>query len=124
MEYANERYQLLNLQNASQRKELECLREKSIQFTSSLAQGQSTINALTQDLLSAKVSLSVSLSVCLSAVLITALENCPDILKVDWEMYVLEFVVCIFVLTLDSFILILSGEAHRQSVSGYIENYF
>ena len=41
---------------------------------------------------------------------IGAFENCPDILKVDWEMYYNCPELGIFVLTLDSFVRILSGE--------------
>ena len=43
------------------------------------------------------------------SVLATAFENCPDILRVDWETYVrIRIGQCS--LTLDSFVWILSGE--------------
>ena len=53
---------------------------------------------------------NIIMYVYVHAVLATAFENCPDILKVDWEMY---FRICpelgIFILTFDSFFRILSG---------------
>ena len=58
LEYANERYQLLDKQCSDQRREVELLREKNQQLSSSLSKHQLSINSMTQDLLTARDKLA------------------------------------------------------------------